>query len=170
MIVSDSSTLILLAKISLLETFLEKNKLLIPAGVYEESVIRGKERGDIDAYLIEKLVDKKRIIIKRVNEKTKSRVKKLFRITKGENETICLAKKGDLILTDDRKCINVCKTLKLKFTISADVVVTLYKKGRISKDKKDSAFDKLEEISRLKKELIDKRREECEKKVRGILK
>ena len=82
---------------------------------------------------------------------------------KGENETICLAKDDRLVLTDDKKCINACKALKLDFVVSADIVVALYKKGRISQEKRDHAFDKLEEMSRLKKELIDKRREECEK-------
>jgi len=163
MLVSDSSTLILLAKITLLEIFLEKNPLLISKGVYEESVARGKERGKSDAYLIERLLNENKITVKEVSGKSRRELSKIFGIKRGENETICLGRNAELILTDDKKCINVCKALDLHFAISADVVVALYKKGRISKEKKDQAFDKLEEISRLKKELIDERRKRCEK-------
>jgi len=162
MIISDSSTLILLAKTGILEAFLEKNQLTIPEKVYEESVVRGKKRGLIDSYLIGSFVNKSRIKIKKADEKSKDTIEKLFGIRGGENETVALATRGDLILTDDKKCINVCKTLKLDFAISADVVVVLYKKGRISKEKMIIAFNRLERISRLKKELIDKRRRECE--------
>lgn len=159
MIISDSSTLILLAKISILNTFLEKNKLIIPRGVYKESVVKGLEKGEADSYIINEEIGKGKIEIRDINEKKVKEVKKLFGITKGENEVISLAleKKPKLILTDDRKCINVCNALGLETSISADVVVALYKKGRIDKDKALDSLNKLKEFGWFKREIIEER-------------
>jgi hypothetical protein len=49
MIVSDSSTLILLAKASVLEKVAEADELVIPECVHEESAVRGKEKGRPDS-------------------------------------------------------------------------------------------------------------------------
>ena len=52
-IVSDSSTLILLARSGMIERM--ECVFLIPTSVYEESIKRGKEKGFEDAYLLDKL-------------------------------------------------------------------------------------------------------------------
>ena len=160
MIVSDSSTLILLAKAQVLELFLMENKLTIPTKVYEETVVVGKEKGREDAYLIGKFIGDGRIVVKDANRDSIDEIQKLFGITKGENETISLAKDddADIVLIDDKKGINTCKVLNLKFTVSADVVAALYKKGRLSGKKANHAFNQLEKFSRLKKDFIDERR------------
>lgn len=131
--------------------------------VYLETVEKGKEKGLLDAYLIEKNVNNGKIQIIIVKEKYKKDIEKLYGITKGENETICLSlqKNAKLILSDDKKCINTCKTLGFKFAISADVVVALYTKKRITKDKAIEALNKLENIGWLKKEIIESRKKEC---------
>lgn len=131
--------------------------------VYLETVEKGKEKGLLDAYLIEKNVNNGKIQVIIAKEKYKKDIEKLYGITKGENETICLAlqKNAKLILSDDKKCINTCKTLGLKFAISADVVVALYTKKRIMKDKAIEALNKLENIGWLKKEIIESRKKEC---------
>lgn len=54
MIISDSSTLILLAKSGLIESFLSNLSIAIPEMVYVESVQKGIEKGKTDAYLIER--------------------------------------------------------------------------------------------------------------------
>ena len=57
MIVSDSSTLILLAKASVLEALAGSYELVLSDLVYEESVLRGREKARQDALLIARLVD-----------------------------------------------------------------------------------------------------------------
>jgi hypothetical protein len=56
MIISDSSTLILLAKCELIELFVSGFSLIIPETVYDETIRKGMEKGKYDAYLLEKLV------------------------------------------------------------------------------------------------------------------
>ena len=54
MLISDASSLILLAKSELLENLLSIHKIVIPPKVYEEVVARGLERNYPDAHLVNK--------------------------------------------------------------------------------------------------------------------
>ena len=75
-IVSDSSTLILLARSGMIERM--ECVFLIPASVYEESIKRGKEKGFEDAYLLERLVEEKKIEVLDVKEEIRNKVQTLF--------------------------------------------------------------------------------------------
>ena len=132
-IVSDATSLILLAKVGLLEKFVTRNAVVMPSAVYVE-VAKGKDKGRLDALLVERLVDEKKLGISVPDNETKVRIEKLFNVHGGELEVLAIAlgtKKT--ILTDDKKCFNAAKALKLSFITSLDVVVALYKKGVISK-------------------------------------
>lgn len=54
-IVANASSLVLLTKAEILGYFIKKVQLIIPRKVYEEAVIKGKEKGAADAYKLEKL-------------------------------------------------------------------------------------------------------------------
>jgi len=153
-IICDASSLILLAKIGLLETLAKRNKTIISTKVYEETV-KGKERGRKDAFIIEKLVYDKEIEVRTANKKMKENLLKLFNLKGGENETVALAlKEKHNILTDDKKCMNVAKVLKIDFISSLDIVVVLQKKGVIDIEKALKSLNELENYGWYKKDII----------------
>ena len=132
-IVSDATSLILLAKVGLLEAFVTRNAVVTPPTVYEE-VAKGKDKGRLDALLVERLVDEKKLGISVPDNETKARLEKLFNVHGGELEVLAIAvTTKKTIVTDDKKCFNVAKALKLNFITTLDVVITLYRKGAISK-------------------------------------
>jgi len=159
MFVSDSSTLILLAKASVLEAFAGSYELVLSDLVYEESVLRGREKARQDALLIAKLVDAGKIRVLEAPEARKGMLLKAFGISGGESETVALALEHgcDLVLTDDRKNMTVCKVLGIKYVIALDVVIRLYAAGVIDRGKLDEAFRRIVETGWLKDEIIQDR-------------
>ena len=132
-IVSDATSLILLAKVGLLETFVTRNAVVMPPMVYGE-VVKGKNKGRLDALLVERLVDEKKLSISIPDDETKAKIEKLFNVRGGELEVLALAfETKRTIVTDDKKCFNAAKALKLSFITSLDVVVALRRKNVISK-------------------------------------
>lgn len=158
-IISDATALILLAKVSILETFVNRNDVEIPKIVYEE-VTRGREKGRVDSMIVENLIQENRLKINSPKGTIKNKIKKLFNLKKGELEVVSLAyEKGDIILTDDKKCLNTAKAAGIGFITSLDVVVTLYRKDAISKEKAVESIDGLEEYGWYAKSLIKDYRE-----------
>ncbi len=153
-IISDATSLILLAKAGLLEFFAERNKVDIPELVYQE-VQRGKDKGREDSLLVERLVEEKKLRIVAADKIAKNKIEQTFNLKGGELEVISLAfRKNNTILTDDKKCINAAKALKIDFIISLDVIIALYRKKAISKERALSAVDSLEEYGWYSKELV----------------
>ena len=116
MIISNSSPLILLAKINKLN-LLEKlyKKINIPYEVYNEVVITGKKENYSDAALIEKYIDEF-ILISPIKLEHKKELEKLKKILgSGESEAImlCLQEKAKLLLID-----NLCFLYKLGTCLS----------------------------------------------------
>jgi predicted nucleic acid-binding protein len=159
MIIADSSSIILLAKASVLESLTGIDKLVIGRVVYEESVLQGKTKSIPDALLIEKLVDEEKISIIQSGEKTRARLQKTLGLTGGENETLALAidNNARIVLTDDRKNMVACKITGMPFMISLDAIIELYRGGKISKEKAFSAFENIKEHGWISEELIENR-------------
>lgn len=152
-IISDAVSLILLAKISLLETFANRNKIVVPNLVYEE-VIKGKEKGRWDSMLVERLAAEKKLIINISDKIKENKIRKLFNLKGGELEVISLAFDKHLVLTDDKKCLNAAKALNLGFITSLDVVMALYNKKAVTKRKALECINMLEEYGWYVKDLI----------------
>ena len=89
MIVFDASTLILLAKIDMLEVFISnfRGKLLIPEKIKEEVFIRRQE----ETPLLKKLIENKNPCFKGKDAKLIKRLIEDFHIDTGEAEAIALA-------------------------------------------------------------------------------
>ncbi len=153
-LIADASPLILLGKISLLTKLLEKNKLIIPEKVYLE-VIKGKEKGFLDAFLVERLVKEGKIKIEKVDKKIYEKIWKLFGLWAGEAEALGLALKTKCpLITDDKKCLNASKATNIKVITSLDVVISLFKKKQIDKNKALKALRMLEEYGWYKNDII----------------
>ncbi|MGV8152448.1 MAG: hypothetical protein ACP5OG_05180 [Candidatus Nanoarchaeia archaeon] len=153
-IIVDASSLILLAKISLLEKLIEQNQVIIPEKVYIE-VIKGKEKAMLDALLVEKLVDNKKVLVQKVDTEKYDKIFRLFGLWAGEAEVLALAIDKKLpIITDDKKCLNASRAANIPAITALDVVIVLFKKEYINKEKAIKALETLEEYGWYKKDII----------------
>jgi len=151
-VISDACSLILLAKATVLEILANEVRIVTSPSVYQEAVIKGEKRGHPDALIIKKLVSQKKIEIISLKQK------KTFGVTLGEGEEEILALtqevKFDLLLLDDKKAINVSKSLSLPFTISPKVVISLAQKKKIAKEKAIQALEILRIEGRYSPDII----------------
>ncbi len=141
-IVFDSSTLILLAKIEILNIISEDIQIIVPEIVRSECT--GKDL--FDAKLISSLIKNGKIKVASVTKK--ENVEKLckdFKIHIGEAEALALALKKKLPLAvDDLPSIKACKILNHKFTTAIHFLINVTENVKI---KEDMAFVKLEKLS-----------------------
>ncbi|HLB70229.1 MAG: hypothetical protein OIN88_01735 [Candidatus Methanoperedens sp.] len=164
MLILDSSSIILLAKVRLLEKFLTGKQAVIPLSVYNESVIRGKDKGREDAYLIEALVKNGKIKVSEPNKPTCKEVGSLFNLHGGERDVLALAKDMNIkcIICDDKKAINACKILELKFITALNVIIAMCLKGKISKEEAEKQIDMLDELGWYNIRIIKKARQDID--------
>jgi predicted nucleic acid-binding protein len=142
MIVLDASTLILIAKIELLDSFLAgvRKGVAIPGEVARECCTSKKT---LDALIIQKALDELRIKVLTVkNRRLVDKLASDFSLGKGEAEAIALAVKegAELVGMDDKNGINACKLLGIEFTTALGILVRSYERGLIPRAK---ALDKL---------------------------
>ena len=139
MIISNTSTLILLAKVQALSIFLDYiNKLMIPKIVYKELV----SKDSFENLLIKKEIEKKKIIMLDINKKNYSTALKEFKLDEGEAAAYALfiKTKGKAILTDDKELIKLCKIEGIPFICAMAIIIKLFNKKKL---KRNEAFEKL---------------------------
>src|ERR1017187_1438441 len=156
MIVFDSSTLILLAKSELLETFLAESKLraVIPSEVAREV---GEERQSADALAVRRLIVGKRIVVEPLKERVLfDELQRELGLGTGEAEAIALAgaQGAQLVATDDKKAIDACKLVRIPFTTAPAVLVRMYEKGIVGQQEAVLKLSVLEREGRYKKSMI----------------
>jgi len=140
--ISNTSTIILLAKVNALNLLLDDLKnITIPSVVYEEI----KNKDSFEILSINNEIKKRRIEIRVVDKKCYENVLKQFKLDEGEAAAYALYKtqKGKILLTDDGELIKLCKIENIPFIVAMAVVIRLFKKRKI--DKKE-AIDKLEKL------------------------
>jgi predicted nucleic acid-binding protein len=130
MIVFDASTLILIAKIDLLEVSLRGigMEAAIPQAVEAECC---GARKSYDSLTIRKALDDSRIkIIPAKDRKLVAKLRDDFSLGKGECEAIAVAlrEKASLVGIDDREGINACKLIGIPFTTAIAILVRSYEK------------------------------------------
>jgi uncharacterized protein len=133
MLIFDSSTLILVAKIEMLDVFLNHvgMEVGIPAAV-EDECCGGKKT--LDALTIRKALDESRIKVRNVrNRKLVTKLGEDFSMGRGESEVIALAlqEKALLVGIDDKNGINACKLAGIPFTTAVAILVRSRQKGLI---------------------------------------
>lgn len=156
MLIFDASTLILVAKTELLEKFLDSfaGEVLVPAEVERECC---GARKSLDALLIEKAINEKRIIVKTLKEKQLCRkIRGDFGLGSGEAEAIALAfsAKAKLVAIDDKNGINACKLLKLPFATAINILLRMREGGLIEKEAALIKLEALERYGRYKSSLV----------------
>lgn len=153
--VSDSSSLILLAKAEIITDFLEKGKIYITPVVEKETIGMGKEKGREDAYLLEKMRKEGKIELRDPDEGEVDRITKLFDLHKGEKESVALASEMDLpLICDDKKAFNACEVMEIEHSTALNILSALFEKGRISEPRAKESLKRLEEFGWYEERLI----------------
>ena len=163
MIIFDASTLILLAKIEILETFVLNlpEQVVIPLGVKEEACRKEAE----ETPLIENLLKSNTIRVLKVKDsKVVKRLMNDFHINGGEAEAVSLAlqEKVSIVGTDDRNAIRACKMLKIDFTTAIAILIRAFEKKLIDKDEAIIKLQKLEVFGRYSRTIMEDARERIE--------
>lgn len=155
MFVSNTSTLVLLAKIGCLEAFIEISpKIQIPAQVKREALFH---KDSYYAKLIEKLIAYGKLEIVPVKNELLTEIMSEFRLDAGEAAAFAAfdAKKHKAILTDDGELIKLCKLEKIPFVCAMAAVIRLYERKKLSKEKALQKLEELNKIGRYSNELYE---------------
>ncbi len=131
--VSNASPLIFLAKIGKLH-LLERifDKVLIPEEVYNEVVVKGREKGFPDADIVDEFIKRGFIVVKRVDVK----ILRDAPIELGEKAAISLALKEGIkdVLIDEAKVRRFARVFGLKSKGTIFLFAKAHSLGYISKD------------------------------------
>ncbi len=153
MIVSNSSTLILMAKVSAMQKFLDEyRKVIIPSQVFEEMIVKSEA---VDSLLIKEEIKRGRIEIK--DAKKMDRITEEFRLHRGEAAAYALFQesKGGILLTDDGELIKLCKITGVPFVCAMAVIVRMHEKKILSKNEACEYLEKLFDYGRYSREVYD---------------
>ncbi|MBI2145103.1 hypothetical protein HYU18_02155 [Candidatus Woesearchaeota archaeon] len=148
MIVFDSSTLILLTKIELINPVLNdyKGDAFIAEAVKAETT--AKEA--FDGSIIKRLVETGKIKVKNAEGAETAKLMDDFRLDKGEAETITLALrlKNSLVATDDKNAIKACKVVRVDFATAMDFLIRAKEKGLLDVEMSLAMLEKLTKFGR----------------------
>ncbi len=159
-IVIDSCSIILLAKASILEKFLDSYDLLVTTEVYNE-VIKGKEKMFKDALLIEKLNKEDKLVIVKTDTKIKKKIMQDFNMGEGESSVIALGIKNSYtVATDNKQGRRAAEINNIPLVGSIEITVSLLKKRKIDYEKASEALRILKEEGWFDNTLIEKAMED----------
>jgi len=164
MVVLDASTLILIAKVEVLELFLARSKLqvAIPVEVEKECCVSKKS---LDVLIIRKALDESRIkVIDIENRRLVTKLRGDFGLGRGEAEAIALAleEKAQIVGIDDKNGINACKLLGIPFTTAIAILVRMRGKGLLSTSEALAKLAALATYGRYKKSILEDARRKLE--------
>ena len=166
MIIFDSSTLILIARIELLSPFLAsvESRIAIPLEVERECC--GVKR-TLDALMIQKALEESRMQVVAVkNHKLIAKLQVDFNMGRGEAEAIALAvkEKAQLLGIDDKNGINASKLLGIPFTTAVGILVRSCEKGLLNHRDALAKLEALAEYGRYKPAIVEDARRRMEQR------
>jgi len=124
--------LIYLSKVGLTWIFEElEGEKIIPKTVYFEVVVKGKERGEIDAFIVDELINK---VFKVIEVEPIGWLRDVKELHRGEIEVLSLAKeKNGVAITDDSIAREIGEILSVKVHGTLYLIFLMLKKGKIDK-------------------------------------
>lgn len=148
-IIFDASTLILLAKIDLLELFIStfQGRVAIPKKVKSEVCVQGgEERPLVENLIIQGKID----VLTAKNPRQKRKLMADFNIDEGEAEALLLAIQTEAksIATDDRNAIRASKLLKIDFITAIGFLIRAYEKQLVDRDEALTKLQRLQAIGK----------------------
>ncbi|MGA9627850.1 MAG: hypothetical protein WBQ65_25480 [Bryobacteraceae bacterium] len=92
------------------------------------------------------------------------KLRRELRLGAGEAEAVALAvaRKAQIVATDDRNAINACKLARIPFTSAVAVLVRMYEKRAIGKEEALAKLAALEREGRYKKSIMAEARAHLE--------
>ena len=161
-IVFDASTLILLAKVDLLQMVAQKTGIHIPRIVRDEALAKPEI---YDAQLIARMIKEGAIQVSEggstVGIKT---IRKQFRLAEGESAALWMAKEKHCALgIDDGPGLRAAKILGVPFVTALNILVGLSEQGHLDKPSAMTKLDSLAMWGRYGAQLISDARLKIEK-------
>jgi len=157
MMIFDLSTLILVAKVELLDLFLASMRLEIAIPEEVERECCGVKK-TLDALIIQKALDESRIKVMAVsNKKLIAKLRADFNLGAGEAAAIALALKEQerLLGVDDKNAINACKLLGIGFTTALGILLRSREKELIDRGDALSKLAALARYGRYKNTIVE---------------
>ncbi|MFH1391696.1 MAG: hypothetical protein ABIH20_05275 [Candidatus Diapherotrites archaeon] len=158
LVVKDSMVLIHLAKITVLEKSCGHfGNIIIPKKVFDEVVTKGKENNYPDAIIVEEAVKKGKISVKTVKAKELEKRANQFNVFGGEAEAVALywQEKANLIACDDDNVRNKKEILEINIIGTPSILLSLYRKKKITKEKLEESINKLRQIGWFNNQVLD---------------
>lgn len=155
MFVSNSSTVILLAKVSLLEIFLKNfGSVVVPNIVFDEFI---EKENSFDCLVIKKQIEINKIKVQKIKESELKEILVQFRLHAGEAAAYKLfdKEKHEAILTDDKELIKLCRLNGVPFVCAMAIVVRMFEKKLLSKEIALNKLNKLFDAGRYSGELFE---------------
>ncbi|MFO8109759.1 MAG: hypothetical protein R6U17_04455 [Thermoplasmata archaeon] len=155
MIIFDASTLILLAKIELLQPLSKEIDIVIPELIEEEATAK---KDSFDAKVIRTLIKKGRIQVRDVEEiPIVEELMKDFNMDEGESSVVVLFKEldADLVATDDGQLIKAAKIMEIPFVTSITFLIRAAQKGIIDEEIALEKLRRLAEFGWYKTKIIE---------------
>jgi predicted nucleic acid-binding protein len=161
----DASTLILIARVELLDVFLDDSKLevFIPVEVEKKCCCAVKK--SFDALMIQKAVQESKIkVIEVKNKKLVAKLRGDFGIGRGEAEAIALAvaERAQIVGIDDKNGINACKLLGIPFTTAIGILTRMREKHLLTVSAAVAKLTALGKHGRYKQSILDDARQRLE--------
>ncbi|MEK6926871.1 MAG: DUF3368 domain-containing protein [Nanoarchaeota archaeon] len=141
--ISDSTPLIHLSKIGCIN-FLKDlfEEIIIPEEVYNEIIVKGKEQGKNEVFLIENLIEEEFIKIRETNS-----TMEVTNLDKGEKECILLCKELRInnLLIDEKKGFSIANMFNITPIRTTSILLILLDKNIINFNKYKELLRKLSE-------------------------
>lgn len=154
-IVLDASTLILSAKIDLIQIMAKHMRLEISETVRQEAL---RKPALEDAKSIARLIGEQKIKVEALKDREFFKIiQEDFRLGDGEAETITLAKaKGFMAGVDDYMAIKVCRIVWVPFVSTLSLLVHLKEEGHLTQNQALAKLEKLKGYGWYQNELLNK--------------
>ncbi len=156
-LVFDASTLILLAKTTLLRDVVASHRAFVPDTVRAECLAKPGP----DSAVIEQLIDERHIEVREsAGDKGAEKLRRDFRLGVGEADTIWLAKTLDCaVAVDDGQAIKACKALGLRFVTAIHFLLQLVSGGSLQRQIAQEKLSELSRVGRYSTRIIEDARE-----------
>jgi hypothetical protein len=132
----DSDVVIKMTKSSLKEAVVSAFSVFLPSEVEVECVEQGKQGGHADALRVEENIKRGRIQVRGTRRSGRAEtIVRDLRLKSGEADLVRLHASGgvDVVVSDDRRFLNVLQTLEIPFATSSSLIVALAKRDRINR-------------------------------------
>ena len=157
LVIKDSMVLIHLSKMSILKTTCEFfGNVMIPPAVFKETVVIGKKKEYPDAIIVDELIKKKLIVVKKIKDNKKLKFIQKYGLGLGEAEAVVLyhQENADYLFTDDDVCREYRGILNIKILGTPAIILLLFKNKKLTKTKALESINLLSEIGWFENELI----------------